>query len=111
MELNSGKGVGNTSLYDKCNSMEEFCVKLQFEPVDTCLLYLKNGKLFLDDMTFHLGYISQLCPTIVPAVVLTQNTETIMSKCEIIGNKKYATTGLIAKYCDLIIRESKIHNC
>jgi parallel beta-helix repeat protein len=51
-----------------------------------------------------------MCPTIIPAVVLTQNTETIMNKCEIIGNKKYYTTGLLAKYCDLIIKESKIHN-
>jgi hypothetical protein len=28
MEHNSGKGVGNILLYDKCNSMEEFSVKL-----------------------------------------------------------------------------------
>jgi hypothetical protein len=27
-----------------------------------------------------------------------------------IGNKKYYTTGLLAKYCDLIIKECRIHN-
>jgi len=30
MDMHNGKGVGNTALYDKCNSMEEFSVKLQF---------------------------------------------------------------------------------
>lgn len=38
--------------------MEEFIVKLEIEEKDTCLLYHKSGKLFLDDMVFCSKYLS-----------------------------------------------------
>jgi len=33
-----------------------------------------------------------------------------MNRCEIIGNKDYYTTGVFAKYCDVIMNQCVIHN-
>jgi len=50
--------VGKTDLFEKCNAMEEFVVKLEIEEKDSCLIYVKSGKLFLDEMIFSCKYIS-----------------------------------------------------
>ena len=39
-----------------------------------------------------------------------EQTQTVICQCELIGNDKYSTTGVLAKYCDLIIKDTKIHN-
>ena len=49
---NYGKGVGNPTIMDKCTPIQEFVTKLQVDQKDTTLLYLKSGKLFLDDCVF-----------------------------------------------------------
>ena len=50
--------MGKTDLFEKCNALEEFVVKLEIEEKDSCLIYVKSGKLFLDEMIFSCKYIS-----------------------------------------------------
>ena len=104
MTKNFGKGVGNLGLVDKTTPMQEFVVKLIVDETDTCCLYLKSGKVFLDDTVFSGCYISQSNPVTIPLLVLSEGSDTIMNRCQLVGNKNYCTTGILAKYCDLIIK-------
>jgi len=73
--------------------MEEFVVKLQLDEKDSCLLYLKSGKLIIDDVLFQHSYMNQQFHTIVPSIILCKNTESVINNCELVGNKEYYTTG------------------
>lgn len=51
---------------------------------------------------------------ILPAIVVNENTEAIMNRCEVKGtsskNQDAKTIGILVKLGDLLIKDSKIHN-
>lgn len=49
--------------------------------------------------------------SVLPAIVVdSSNSEIVMNRCEIKGNKDKETIGVIIKKADAIIKDCKIHN-
>ncbi len=48
---------------------------------------------------------------VLPAIIVdSENSELVMNRCEIKGNKSHETVGIIIKKADAIIKDCKIHN-
>jgi F-box protein 11 len=78
------------------------------------VVLLKGGKLFMEDCLIALNFIIKNFKGILPAVVVSENTEAIINRCEIKGtsskNQDARTIGILVKLGDLLIKDSKVHN-
>jgi len=50
------------------------------------------------------------CKIIIPAVCITEKGECIINRTEIKGNKINETMGILCKYGDIVVKDSKIHS-
>ena len=68
----------------------------------------------MEDCLVALNFIIKNFKGILPAVVVNENTEAIINRCEIKGtsskNQDARTIGILVKMGDLLIKDSKVHN-
>ena len=92
---------------------EEF-TRIQTQSLSNCVVLLRGGKLFMEDCLLALNFIIKNFKGILPAVVVGENTEAIINRCEIKGtsskNQDAKTIGILVKLGDLLIKDSKVHN-
>ena len=63
---------------------EEF-TRIAVQNISNCVVLLKGGKLFMEDCLIALNFIIKNFKGILPAVVVNENTEAIINRCEIKG--------------------------
>lgn len=77
--------------------------------IDT-IVYLKSGRLFLEDCLMSMNFVMSSYKSILPGVIVEEDGEIIMNRCEIKGHKTHETIGILMRKCSGIIKDCKIHN-
>jgi len=75
-----------------------------------CIIFVKSGKLYLEDALLSLNFIVKSHKNVIPALVVNEGSEITMNRTEIKGNKHHETIGIIIKWADALIKDCKIHN-
>ena len=85
MAMNLFGGVEDGGASAAKSPEEDFVSKVPVEQAMNCVVLLFGGKLIMEDCLIALNFIVKSFRGILPAVVINENSEAILNRCEIKG--------------------------
>ena len=96
--------IQSYELYNKTFDAIDFDTKLD------CMFYIKNGSVTIKNCLMSLSFLMRTYTSIVPMMILDKSTSTSIVNCELKGNARFQTAGIVVNKSNCIINESSIEN-
>lgn len=95
---------------DKPGPDNELIMRFPIDPNINCLIMVNGGSVLVEDMSLSFNFLPRVFSGTIPGIIVNEGASIEVVNCDIKGNKNYKTIGMILKYCDAIISNTKIHN-
>lgn len=82
----------------------------QSDPNQIALLRVVKGEVICHKCLFSYKLLAKSLEYLISAIILEENTRTVMKNCEIAGNKNYSTCGILINKADLEMEDCKVYN-